>query len=140
MVKLPAGRTTISGQARQSRKTLPAARGAAFACATACVEAVKLQASARMMRRFFISMRSEIISDHLSILHDKPDTLWFMNVGDRVSGNGHEIGELPWLNRANPVLPAQHFCGVRSNRANHVKRGHSRLMQTGKPSYRGLPT
>ena len=33
MVKLPAGRRTISGQARQSRKTAPAARGAAVACA-----------------------------------------------------------------------------------------------------------
>src|SRR5258708_24696107 len=62
MVKLPAGRTTISGQARQSRKTVPAARGAAFACATTCVETVKLQASARMMQKLFISGRSEIIS------------------------------------------------------------------------------
>src|SRR5437868_13426507 len=82
MVKLPAGRTTISGQARQSRKTVPAARGAAFACATACVEVVKLQASARMMRSFFISVRSEIIPGHLSILHDESYPLEFGDVGD----------------------------------------------------------
>jgi len=49
------------GEWRHS-STLPA-----FACATACVEAVKLQASARMMRSFFISVRSETIFDHLSI-------------------------------------------------------------------------
>src|SRR5438552_8698013 len=38
MVKLPAGRTTISGQVLQSRNTAPATRDAAFACASACVE------------------------------------------------------------------------------------------------------
>jgi hypothetical protein len=73
MLKLPAGITTISGQARQSRKTLPAARGAALACVAACVQAAKLQTSDRMMRSFFISVRNEIIFDDLSILHDKPD-------------------------------------------------------------------
>src|SRR5690349_6717568 len=108
MVKLPAGRTTISGQARQSRKTVPAARGAAFACATACVEVVKLQASARIMGSFFISVRSEIIFDHLSILHDKPDTLEFGYVGDWISRNGDEIREFPRLNRAHAILPARH--------------------------------
>jgi hypothetical protein len=39
------------------------------------VQAPKLPASARMTRSFIISVRSEIISDHLSILHDKPDAL-----------------------------------------------------------------
>jgi hypothetical protein len=59
-VRLPAGRTTISGQARQSRKTVLMARGAAFACATACGEVVKLQASASMMGSFFISAQSGV--------------------------------------------------------------------------------
>lgn len=54
MVKLPAGSTIISGQVGQSRKTVPAARAAAFACATACVEAATLQASARTIRSSFI--------------------------------------------------------------------------------------
>src|SRR5579864_1483321 len=129
MIKLPAGRTTISGQARQSRKTVPAARGAAFACATACLEAAKLQASARMMRRYFISVCSEIISDHLSILHDEPDPLELGDVRDRIAGNGNEVRKFSRLNGTDAVLPAQHFRGAGRNRPNHVERRHSGSMQ-----------
>src|ERR1700733_7596339 len=116
MVKLPAGRTTISGQARQSRKTVPAARGASFACATA----VKLQASARMMLSFFISVHSEIIFAHLSILHDKPDMLEFGYVGYGVAAYRNQISD-----GANLVLPAKHLGGVDRNGTNHTKCRHS---------------
>src|ERR1700758_5393828 len=90
MVKLPAGRTTISGQARQSRKTVPAARGAAFVCAKVGVEVMRLQASARMM---FISVRRDIIPDHLSVLHDEPHAFELAQIGDGIAGNCDEIGE-----------------------------------------------
>src|SRR5579864_7802372 len=42
-----------------------------------------------MTRSFFFSMRSEITSDHLSILHDEPDPLEFGYVGDRVAVHGN---------------------------------------------------
>ena len=55
----------------------------------------------RMMRSFFISVRSEIISDHLSVLHDKPDTLEFGYVGYGVAGYRDEISKFPGLDGAN---------------------------------------
>src|SRR5580698_951996 len=140
MVKLPAGTTTISGHSWQSRKTVPGARPGAVACAAASLKAPKLQASARMMRRFFISVRSEIIFDHLSVLHNKPDPLQFGNVGEWIARDGDKISKSSGFNSSYAVLPAQHFRGVRGSRANHVKRGHPGLVQSQKPSYRGLPT
>jgi hypothetical protein len=77
-----------------------------------------------MMRSFFISVRSEIMFDHLSILHDKPDTLELGDIGEGISRNGHEIGEFPWLNCTYAVLPTQHFRGVGRNGSNHLKRAY----------------
>jgi hypothetical protein len=48
------------------------------------------------MRSFFISVRSEIIPDHLSILHDEPYAFEFGDVGDGIARNSDEIGELSY--------------------------------------------
>jgi hypothetical protein len=56
-------------------------------------------------------VRSEIILDHLSILHDKPDTLEFGYVGYGVARYGDQISKFGWLDGTNLVLPSQHFCG-----------------------------
>jgi hypothetical protein len=52
-----------------------------------------------MMRSLFISVRSEIIFDHLSILHDKPDALELGYVRDWIYRNSDGIREFPRLNR-----------------------------------------
>ena len=78
----------MAGQARQSRKTAPAP-GVAPACTTACVEVMKLQVSASMIGSAFLSVRSEIIFDHVAILHDKPDSLKLGDVGYGIAGDGH---------------------------------------------------
>ena len=55
-----------------------------------------------MMRSFFISARSEIILDHLSILHHKPDTLEFGYVGYGVARYRNQISEFSRLDGAGP--------------------------------------
>src|SRR5215469_11938889 len=91
----------------------------------ACVEVVKLQASARMMRSFFISVRNEIVLDHLAILHDKPDTLEFGYVGYGVARYRDQISKFSRLDGANLVLPSQHFSGIDGDGTDHVKRRHA---------------
>lgn len=45
-------------------------------------------------------------TDQLAVLHHESNPLQLANVGDRISSNGDEIGKLPWLHGADPVLPA----------------------------------
>jgi hypothetical protein len=71
-------------------------------------------------------MRGKFIFDHLSILHDKPDTLEFGYVGYGVARYRDQVGKFSRLDGANPVLPSQHFRGIDGDGADHVKCGHSR--------------
>src|SRR5580700_528301 len=91
-----------------------------------------------LSERACASMRSEVIPDHLPILHHKSNSLQLGNIGDRISRNGDEIGKFPGLNRAHAVLPAQHFCGAGGHRANDIERRHSGVMQIGKYCGTGL--
>src|SRR5690349_20133862 len=76
----------------------------------------------------FVSMRLKVVADDLAVFHDTADAFEFSDVGDGVAGDGDEIGESPWFNRTHAVLPTEHFRGVCRNRADNVKRGHSRLV------------
>ena len=40
-------------------------------------------------------MRSKVIPDHLSVLHDETHSFQFRDVGDRVSRDGDEISSTP---------------------------------------------
>src|SRR6185436_2799729 len=44
-----------------------------------------------------------------STLHDELHSLQFRDVFERVARNRDHVGELPGLNRANPVCPSHHF-------------------------------
>src|SRR6516162_6547602 len=88
-------------------------------CAKAGVEVVKLQASARMTRSFFVSVSSEIIFDHRCIFHDKPNALKLCDICDRIAGNGDDVCEFSGFDGTHAILPAQHCRGVRGNCANH---------------------
>lgn len=59
-----------------------------------------------MMRSFLISVRSEIIFDHFSVLHDKPDALEFGYVGYGVARNRDQIRKISRLDGANLVMPS----------------------------------
>src|SRR6516165_8840651 len=79
------------------------------------------------------SMRQKLIANDLPALHYESDAFEFANISDRIAGNGDDVGEFSAFDGAHAVLPAQHFCSGRRDRANHVERGHSSLMQSGKP-------
>src|ERR1700722_16541972 len=51
----------------------------------------------------------QFISDDLAALHHKLHSLKFSNVFQRVARNSDHIGKFAFVDRANPVLPAQHF-------------------------------
>src|SRR5437660_8350544 len=67
-----------------------------------------------------ISMRRKVVPNYLPVLHYKFNALQLGNVGNRISGNGYEIGKFPRLNRADAILPAQHFRDVGRNGTNNV--------------------
>src|SRR5579864_3178436 len=90
------------------------------------------------IRLVFISVRSEIILDHLSILHDKADAFDFRNVSDRISRDRHDIGKFPGLDGANTVLPTEHFRGVRCHGAYRFEGRRSCKTQVDKRAYTGL--
>jgi hypothetical protein len=46
-----------------------------------------------MTRSFFVSVSSEIIFDHRSIFHDKPNALKLCDICDGIAGNGDDVGE-----------------------------------------------
>src|SRR5262249_2394736 len=46
------------------------------------------------------STRREIVSHHLPVLHHESNTLELADVGDGISGNSDEVGELAGLDRA----------------------------------------
>src|SRR4029077_16346976 len=53
--------------------------------------------------------RCEIVPDHLSGLHHEPHALELADVLEWVRSDGHEVGELTGLNRADAILPAEHL-------------------------------
>jgi hypothetical protein len=65
-----------------------------FTWATASIVPLNKRALNRVR---FISVRSEIILDHLSILHDKPDTLEFGNIGYGVARNRDQTSKFSRL-------------------------------------------
>ena len=67
-------------------------------------------------------MRDKFISNHLAAFHYEANAFQFANVSDRITGNRYQIGEFPGLDRANAVLPAQHFCGIRGDGPYDVER------------------
>jgi hypothetical protein len=77
----------------------------------------------------FSLQRSEVISDHVAILHDKPHTLEFVNIGKRIAGDGDEIGKFPRFDRANAILPTEHLGGVRGDGADHIERLYPGIAQ-----------
>src|ERR1700691_2680268 len=89
-----------------------------FTWATASIVPLNKRALNRIR---FISVRSEIIFDHLSILHDKPDMLELRDVGYGVARYRDQISKFSGLDGANLVLPAEHFGGINRNRANQIK-------------------
>src|SRR5436309_3099510 len=99
MVKLPAGRTTISGQARQSRKTVAAARGAAFVCATALEPSSKPSASRRTAPLVLSIATLHRLEQLLRVVADAvlEDDLHVLDVRDarrRIAFDDDEIGVL----------------------------------------------
>ena len=64
-----------------------------------------------MVRRF-VSLHSEIISDHRSVLHDETDTLELGDVGDGIARYRDQISEFSRFDGANLVLPPQHLGGT----------------------------
>src|SRR5262245_50677190 len=125
MVKLPAGRTTISGQFGQSRNTAPgfgAVESVAFTSRIRRMVTPKMNdANSKEIRRLFISTDFlKVTSDDAPVLHDESNALELSDVGDRVSGNCDEISKLPRFNRANAVLPPEHFSRINRDGANRV--------------------
>ena len=83
-------------------------------------------------------MLGKIIPDYLALLHHESNTFEFGDVSDWITSDSYKVGKFSWLNRADAILPAQHFRRVCRNCANHVERSHSGLMQNRKPRHRGL--
>src|SRR4029077_2412103 len=75
------------------------------------------------------SVHGEVIADYLTTFHYEPNLLECADISDRISCNGDEVGKLPGLHSAYPVLPAQHLGGVARDRAQDVERRHSGLAQ-----------
>jgi hypothetical protein len=63
-------------------------------------------------------MWSKLIPDNLATLHHEPNSLQLGDVCDGIAGDRDEIGKLGRLDRADAVLPTQHFRSVRRNGAN----------------------
>src|SRR5580700_1026944 len=68
------------------------------------------------------SMRGKLVPDLLAVLHDKSDSLQFVNIRDGITRDGHHIGKFARFDRADAVLPAQHFRGVGCDCTNHIER------------------
>src|SRR5882762_6030085 len=83
-------------------------------------------------------MRREVIPDHLAVLHHKSNSLDLGDIGDRVSSNGNKVSEFAGLDRADAILPAQHFCRIDSDRTNNVQRRYSGSTQVNKGRGAGL--
>src|SRR5205823_14311325 len=79
-----------------------------------------------------VSMWRKVIPGYLAALHYKSNSLQLGNVSNRISSDGNEISKFPGLNRADAILPAQHFRGVGRNGTNHVEGGHPGFMQSRK--------
>src|SRR5947208_12647395 len=69
-------------------------------------------------------MRPKVIPD-LAVLHHESNSLELGNIIVLISGTGYEISKFPGLDRADAVLPAQHFRCTDGDRANNVERRHS---------------
>src|SRR6266704_1084807 len=72
-----------------------------------------------------------VVTDHLPTLHYEFYPFEFRNVFQRVAGNGDDIGELPFLDRADSVLPSHHLRCDRSCGLDGLCRGHTILDQIG---------
>jgi len=57
-------------------------------------------------------VRSNIIPDHLAVLHHESNSLELTNVAVRISGHGDQVSKFSGLNSAHTVLPTQHFCSI----------------------------
>src|SRR5207302_7890203 len=53
-----------------------------------------------------------VVFDDLSALHHEFDSLKFGDVGQRIAGNGDDIGEFAFLDGSHTILPTEHF-GIR---------------------------
>jgi len=51
---------------------------------------------------------SEIIFDHRSIFHDKPNALKLCDICDGIAGNGDDVGEFSGFDGTHAILPAKH--------------------------------
>src|SRR5580692_6829262 len=58
----------------------------------------------------FVSGTSfDFVANYLATLHYKLHLFQFGNILQRVAGHGDDIGKLPFLERANAILPTHHF-------------------------------
>src|SRR5579864_6957252 len=90
-------------------------------------------------RRGCALTRGKFILDHLAVLHHKSNSLDLGDVGDWISANGDEVGKFPGLDRADAVLPAQHFCRIDGDGTDEVESWHSGLTQVNKSCGTRLP-
>src|SRR5262249_31021243 len=80
----------------------------------------------------------KIVSNYYAALHHEPNALEFRDIGNGITGNSYEIGELSCVYTADPVLPAQHFCGIDGDGTDHVQCRHSGFAQANKRRNAGL--
>ena len=72
---------------------------------------------------------AKFIPNDLAVLHHELNSLELGDIGHGVAGNSYNVSKLFRLERSDAVLPAQHFCGIASDRSNYVKRRHAGIAQ-----------
>src|SRR5207249_676863 len=63
------------------------------------------------------------------VLHHESNSLEFGDVGDWIASDSNKVSKLPRFNRADAILPTQHFRGVTRYRANHIERPYPGVVQ-----------
>ena len=79
-------------------------------------------------------MGRQVVPNYRTVLHHESNSLQLGNVGDRISSDANEISKFPRLNRADAILPTQHFRGVTRYRANHIETLSRRRAKKGTPT------
>ena len=68
-----------------------------------------------------------ILSEDFAVLHDECRVLKDLDVGERIAGNGDDVGEEAGLELADGVGPVEEFCAVDEIGAEDVGWGHAVL-------------
>src|SRR5215469_2066767 len=85
-------------------------------------------------------VRRKIIADDLAALHHEAHTFEFGDVGDGITADRDEVSEFSGLDRADAILPAQHFRSIDRYGANRIQRRQSCTGQVDKRPDTGLST